>query len=287
MVKSDKIQYSFITAAYNCLDLTRSFLRSFEQTVGLAVDSFEIILIDDCSTEPIESLVAAFPKLPIRYIRNEANKGFGESNNRGARVAQGDILILLNNDLTLLPGWLEPMLKELRSDASIGAVGNIQVNPKSKLMDHAGVAFDLEGIPFHARKNRRLAKDVESYEWPAITAACMGIRRSVFLEMGGFSDAYRNGAEDIDLCLALKKAGYRNVVCNGSVIHHHVSSSPGRHDFNEQNLNVLKERWGPESALIGRKIWASEYLHRYARHWWKFSPSKLIRALFMVCRTRS
>ena len=287
MEKSQKIQYSFITAVYNCLELTRSFLRSFGQTVGLAPGSFEILLIDDCSSEPIETLVDAFPELPIRYLQNVENQGFGESNNRGAREAQGDVLILLNNDLTLLPGWLEPMLRALESDNKTGAVGNIQINPRNKLMDHAGVAFDLEGLPFHARKNRRRKKGAQTYEWPAVTAACMAIRRSVFLEQRGFSNAYRNGAEDIDLCLSLKKAGYHNVVCNDSVIYHHVSSSPGRHDFNEQNLEILKSRWGQEGALIGKKIWAPEYLHRYARHWWKFSPSKLIRALFMLCRPRS
>ncbi|MGB0370840.1 MAG: glycosyltransferase family 2 protein [Opitutales bacterium] len=285
-MKQSNIQYSFITAAFNCLDLTRAYLISFQQTVCLSKDQFEIILIDDCSTEPIQDLVSEFESLPINFIRNETNQGFGESNNKGARAAQGEYLFLLNNDLTLLPGWFEPMANALESE-KFGAVGNIQINPQSKLMDHAGVAFDLKGVPFHARKNRRRTSDIAIHEWPAVTAACMGIRKDLFLKLGGFDNAYRNGAEDIDLCMKLRKAGYLNVVCNQSVIYHKVSSSPGRHDFNEHNLSILMGRWKDHGKTIGQKIWATEYLHRYARHWWKFSPSKLAIALFRLCMIRN
>ncbi|MEM9026215.1 MAG: glycosyltransferase [Verrucomicrobiota bacterium] len=285
-MKHQEIQYSFITAAFNCIDLTRSFLNSFQQTVCLSPETFEIILIDDCSSEPIDSLLEEFQTLPIVFIRNRENLGFGASNNRGARRARGTFLFLLNNDLNLLPGWFEPMTEALE-EPETGAVGNIQINPVTNLMDHAGVAFDLEGTPFHARKNRRRKPDNGSYEWPAVTAACMGIRRELFLEMAGFDPVYRNGAEDIDLCLRLKQAGYRNIVCNQSVVYHHVSSSPGRHEFNAHNVAILMERWHEQGKEIGRRIWASEYVKRYARHWWKFSPSKLAIALFRLCMVRS
>ena len=97
------------------------------------------------------------------------------------------------------------MAKALKSE-KVGAVGNIQINPQTRLVDHAGVAFDLEGVPFHARKNRKRKADISRKEWPAVTAACMGIDRELFMEFGGFDSIYRNGAEDIDLCLRLNKA---------------------------------------------------------------------------------
>ena len=268
--------------------MTRIFLRSFVQTVGLPQGSFEILLVDDCSRESAEMFVKEFSVLPIRYLRNDENCGFGESNNRGASEANGEFLILLNNDLKLKPGWLEPMLGVFdNAEHRAGAVGNIQINTRTRLIDHAGVAFGSDGVPFHARKNRLMYPKGNIAEWPAVTAACMLIRRTVFWEVGGFDTAYRNGSEDIDLCMRLRVAGYHNYVSNSSRVYHHISSSPGRHEFNEQNLEIFMGRWRREGEALGSEMWPREYLFRYARHWWKLSPIKFFQACVLLCFRRT
>lgn len=277
------IRYTFITAIYGCHDKTKLFLQSFLETVALPVDTYEFLMVDDCSEEEPGDLLEGFSELPIRMMRNDENMGFGASNNRAVREARGEILILLNNDLVLLPGWLEPMLAGLQQLEAAGAIGNIQVNLKNRLLDHVGVAFNLDGVPFHARKNRKRYRAVGYTEWPAVTAACMVIRRDVFCDVGGFDVAFRNGSEDIDLCLRLHQKGYCNYVANWSRVYHFVSSSPGRHDYNEQNIRLLKARWAPVGQAFARQLWPREYLGRYARHWWKASPLKVIYAFFLLC----
>src|SRR5690606_35019352 len=110
------------------------------------------------------------------------------SNNRAVSAATGETVILLNNDLQLLPGWWEPMLDLLERLPDAGAIGNIQRNFSTGLIDHAGVFFDLEGMPTHAHKNRANPPRGQWKERNAVTAACLAMRRNLFLKIGGFDE---------------------------------------------------------------------------------------------------
>jgi GT2 family glycosyltransferase len=100
------IEVSFVTSLFNCLDYTKAYLHSLEATVR-GVD-YEIILIDDASTDGTAQYLRTLPDPPYRIIFNEKNIGFARSNNIGAARARGRYLCLLNNDLVLRPRWLEP-----------------------------------------------------------------------------------------------------------------------------------------------------------------------------------
>lgn len=270
---------SFIVAVHNCLDLTRSMIRSLEETVDLS--NHELILIDDASNPETAKFIQNL-EAPYQTLRNETNLGFSASNNKAARQATGDYLVFLNNDLELTPNWLEPMLELERELPKIGAVGNIQKNVQTGLIDHAGIFFDPTGMPTHAWKNRKRFPKGDWKERSAITAACLLIRRSLFEEMNGFDESYRNGMEDVDLCVRLRKAGYRLVVAHKSVIRHHISSSPGRHDNNDRNSELFRKRWSNSMRETGNREWPSEYFHRYARYWWRMNPSLACKALIML-----
>ena len=120
---------SFVIPLYNCLPLTQAMLASLQATLpaGLA---HEILFVDDGSTDGTRDWLHAFPPLrspPFRLLLNEHNLGFAVGNNRAAAIARGRFLALLNNDLVLTPGWLEPMLAAhagLRDRA--GLIGNVQ-----------------------------------------------------------------------------------------------------------------------------------------------------------------
>ena len=116
-------------------------------------------------------------------------------------MARGEILGLLNNDLILSPGWLPPMLELIQGTKRVGAVGNIQLRPQTDLIDHAGVTFNLHGVPFHIRKNKKKLPPGTYRECNVITGACMLIMRNIFMEVNGFNEDYRNGSEDLDLCV--------------------------------------------------------------------------------------
>jgi GT2 family glycosyltransferase len=150
------------------------------------------------------------------------------------------------------------------------------------LVDHAGIFFDLEGMPTHAHKNRRNPPRGLWKERNAATAACMVVKRYVFDTLEGFDERFRNGMEDIDFCVRMKKAGYRIIVSHESVVGHLVSSSPGRHASNQTNIDLYRRVRAPSAAVWGRREWASEYFRRYARHWWRMKPSKALLALRLL-----
>ena len=278
-------EVSIITALYNCADLTRAYVESL--IVHTADIDWELILVDDASTDETDELLKQLESNPrIRIVRNPENMGFSASNNKGASLAKAPVLAFLNNDLLLTPGWIEPMLNALQTCEHPGAIGNVQINPSTRLIDHAGVFFGLDGMPRQARKNRNHPPKTDISEWFAVTAACLLIKARLFQDIGGFDESYRNGFEDIDLCVKLKQEGLRNYVCNNSKIFHCVSSSPGRHHNNDRNSELFQQRWTDLTRQWGKRDWAPEYLQRYARHWWKFNLSKFLTALKLVAEDR-
>lgn len=270
---------TFLIPVFNRLDLTRPFLRSLQQTVP--GDFWEAIVIDDGSTDGTAEFLATLAA-PFRGLRLETNGGFARAINRGAVEARGSIFCLLNNDLLLTPRWIEPMLQLLAAAPQAGAIGNVQVNPTTGLIDHAGVFFDPEGMPTHARKNRRRLPHGHWRERSAVTAACMLIHRHVFERMGGFCEEYQNGMEDIDLCVRLKQAGFQILVSHLSIIGHLAGSSPGRHRADGANTEIFRRRCAAIAAPWGRAEWPAEYLQRYARQWWRVNPRRAARALGLL-----
>ncbi len=258
-------------------------IRTLFDTVDLA--HHEVIIVDDASTDETPTFLEEISD-KCRTIRNQQNLGFSGSNNRAAQHASGDYLLFLNNDLELTPGWLEPMLELHQSKLKVGAVGNIQRNFSTGLVDHAGIFFDLNGMPTHAWKNRKRLPPFSWSERTAITGACFLIKRSLFESLNGFCEDYRNGMEDVDLCARMKELGYRLFVSHESVIKHHVSRSPGRHDHNDVNSNLFKERWSEKMRPYGLKEWPSQYFHRYGRYWWRMNPKLAAKALGMLIRSR-
>ncbi|HWA87215.1 MAG TPA: glycosyltransferase family 2 protein [Opitutus sp.] len=280
------MQVSFIVSLFNQLPLTQACYRSLRQTLpaGLA---HEVILIDDASTDGTREWLQTL-RLPAatatRVLLNECNVGYAASNNRAAREARGDIFFLLNSDLELLPGWFEPMLRAFRHLSGIGLVGNLQYRVADHRLDHRGVQFDPLSQPLHDRRRFTWASLKSYTPYRAVTAACCAIRRTTFQQAGGFDEAYRNGYEDIDLCLRLGAQGFRHYVANHSAVLHHVSASPGRFTHESDNLRLFRGRWRPpppSSRFIGLR-----YLARYWIRPWRYNGPKLLLALARIATNR-
>ena len=269
---------SFVSALHNCLPLTQAMLNSLEATVDLT--DKEVVLIDDASTDGTAEFLSTLQERPnLNVLKNPQNQGFARSNNRAAKAANGEILVFINNDLEFSQAWLPPMLDALSAQANAGAVGNVQRNFQTGLIDHAGIYFDLEGLPTHAHKNRANPPRGKLIERNAATAACLAIRKDLFEEVGGFEEAYQNGCEDVDLCMKLKSRGYRIYVALESIIRHHISVSPGRNLHNDRNTEIFRLRWSDYAKPFGQQEWAREYFRRYARYWWRMNPKLAFRAL--------
>ncbi len=276
---------SFIIALHNQVELTRNCLASIEKT--MSPGTYEVLFIDDCSTDGTRDFLATL-KPPCRVHLNEERSGFAKNNNRGAQMAQHDLLCFLNNDTVLQNAWLEPMVQAFELFPDAGMIGNIQWSPKTGAYDHMGIVFDREGRPFHFGKHFAFRPYQAYTRWGAVTAACALMRRSLFLEVGGFDTVYVNGSEDVDLCLRLGDLGKSHYVANASVIHHLVSSSPGRHLKTSNNEKELMKRWGDFARRTwsewDQDLYAVNYLFRFLTKPWRYNGPKIGRSLLRILR---
>lgn len=249
---------SFVIPLYNCLSLTKAMLASLQETIPAGLNH-EILLIDDGSTDGTREWLGTLADPVIRVLLNEKNLGYAATNNRAAAGAAGDLLVLLNDDLVLTPGWLQPMLALQQRLPKPGAVGNVQLNAVSGAVDHAGIYVTAKGKPEHdVTPAGRTAGAGAWQTTPAVTGACLMMSRALWGELGGFEEQFRNGGEDVDLCFRARKAGRVNAVALDSVIRHHVSASPGRKDNDERNSYLLTLRWEKELIELGARAWCRQ-----------------------------
>lgn len=259
------MKVSFVIPLYNCLHLTQAMLASLRETLPAGQDC-EIIFVDDGSTDGTRAWLKNLPA-PCRTVLNERNLGFAGACNRGAATATGELLFFLNNDLVLLPRWLEPMLAAFARLPHVGLVGNVQLNAITGAVDHAGLYFNHQGKPAHRTD---LPWSSRWPGWPAyreadaVTGACFGLRRAAWLKLGGFDEGFVNGSEDVDLALRASTAGLRHYVALRSIVRHHVSASAGRKLRDEQNTYRLMDRWRESIEVLAARDWSRHFIEH---HW--------------------
>jgi O-antigen biosynthesis protein len=260
--KARPVELSVVTPLFNCLDHTRAMLGSLLESLPASLP-FEVILVDDGSTDGTRPWLATLSDARVRVFLNEKNIGFAGACNRGAAQARGRVLAFLNNDLVLSPGWFRPMLRCLNAlGTRAGIVGNVQHSARTGEVDHAGIRFDLKGKPEHIRRapSPLGALLFPLREVPAVTGACFIVHADTWRRLGGFDTSYVNGCEDVDLCLRARQEGLINAVALRSHVLHHVSASPGRKLRDEENTLRLVTRWRDAIAEESSRLWARELI---------------------------
>lgn len=239
---------SIIIPAWNLWETTLACLRSLAaQDEGETLPA-EVLVVDNGSTDATATQLAAAGEAlfgsRFTRLRLEKNQGFAAGCNAGARAARGSLLLFLNNDTTVGSRWLAPLREALR-DSGVGAAGPLLLYPDGR-NQHCGICFSLFGNPGHlyARFPGNHPALRRRHELQAITGACLALRRTDFEACGGFHEGYRNGYEDMDLCLALRRRGLALRVIPESVVTHHEGLTPGRKAHNEVNADFFAARWG-------------------------------------------
>ncbi|MBA5868777.1 MAG: glycosyltransferase [Nitrospira sp. CR2.1] len=234
---------SIIIPVWNNAALTQQCLQALaEVTDGV---SYEVVVVDNGSSDGVETFLQTLGG-DVQVIRNEQNLGFSKACNQGARAARGEFLVFLNNDTIPLKGWLTALVDEARAHADVAVVGS-KLLFEDGTIQHAGVAFSREWfLPYHLYRggNANAACVSRRRELQCVTAACMLVRRTVFDQAGGFDEGYRNGFEDVDLCLKIRKLEWKIVYQPKSVLYHLESKTPGRKAHELDNSRRLHERWG-------------------------------------------
>lgn len=233
---------------FNNIDFTKSCIDSL-YSVGKKSKyqyDWEIIVVDNNSNDGtrvfLEQCRNKFNN--FKYEINELNFGFAKACNIGASVAMSENLIFLNNDTVVLNGWDHYLLDTLKKNIDVWVVGSKCLYADDTIQ-HAGVVFDNDKLPFHVYRN--FYKDFPpaniEIECKCVTAACMIIKKENFIKLGGFDEIYINGMEDVDLCLKVDRIGKKIIYQPKSVIKHYESKTQGRTTNIQQNRKIFGERW--------------------------------------------
>lgn len=234
---------SIIIPVWNNADLTKQCLTALVENTGGV--SYEVVVVDNGSTDGVQDFLRTLSG-DVQVIRNQENLGFAKACNQGARAARGEFLVFLNNDTIPLKGWLAALVEEVRAHQDVAVVGS-KLLYEDGTIQHAGVAFSREWfMPYHMYRGMSAQTPCVSRrrEFQCVTAACMLVRREAFQQAGGFDEGYRNGFEDVDLCLKIREQKRTIVYQPQSVLYHLESRTPGRNIYEEDNSRRLRDRWG-------------------------------------------
>jgi GT2 family glycosyltransferase len=245
---------SFIIPLYNHLEQTKAMYESLLMTLPSNLN-FEVIFIDDFSSDGTREWLASIGSPKVSYILNDENYGYAKTNNIAVSFSEGDFLFFLNNDLVFKDNWIEPMIGLIENPyLSAGIVGNVQFRVDNNQIDHAGVVVTEKGKIEHKKSISKQSMLYESVF--AVTGACFLIKKNDYLDIGGFDESFINGGEDVDLCLGIKNLGKKVYVCIKSNVYHHVSLSRDLTNIqNEKNSRRFFSKWRKEIKAELAKNW--------------------------------
>lgn len=211
---------------WNTKDYLRRFLPGLLESVQ-GRDA-EVIVADNASTDgSMEMMAETFPE--VRTIVLDANYGFTGGYNMALARVEAEYFVLINSDIEVTPGWLDPLTTWMDTHPDCGACG-----PKLKswddrsMFEYAGAAggkIDRWGYPFcRGRVLKKVEKDEGQYDSPAdvfwVTGACLMTRSSLWQKLGGLDDRLFAHMEEIDFCWRLQLEGYRVTAVPDSVVYH-------------------------------------------------------------------
>ena len=247
---------SIVIPTRNALVLVRQCIDSIQAKTHYP--RYEIIVVDNGSDDPetLEYLQALAERPNIRVLRDDHEFNYAALNNAAVAIANGELVALVNNDIEVLaPDWLSEMVS-LALQPDVGAVGARLWYPDMTLQ-HGGVVLGVGGTAAHAHKG--LPEGLNGYagraaliqSFSAVTAACLLVRKSIYLQAGGLDEHNLPVAfNDVDFCLRLREMGLRNVWTPYAELIHHESATRGRdistkkRERFEREAAYMRNRWG-------------------------------------------
>lgn len=256
----DKCRVAVIILNWN----GKKFLEQFLPDVcNYSNNIADIYVADNASTDDsIDYLEKNFPRVHI--IRNPKNGGFAYGYNASLGQIKAEYYILLNSDVEVTKGWIEPIVKLMDGDKTIGAVQpKIKSFSNPDCFEYAGAAggfIDIYGYPFcRGRIFDTIEKDEKQYDgekeifWA--TGACLFIRADLYHSLGGFDEDLFSHQEEIDLCWRMKLLGHKVMFCSTSEVMHYgggmlPKSNPFKTYLNFRNNLIILCKNHPSRTLV-------------------------------------
>ena len=239
-------------------DLRRCVTSIFEKSTW---ENYEIIVVENNSeTREIFSYYDELRNNPrIKIVTWEGTFNYSAVNNFGVAAAEGDYILLLNNDTQVITvNWMEELLMYAQRP-DVGAVGG-KLYYGDKTIQHAGVVIGLGAHRtaghVHYRQKREnlgyMGRLCYAQDMTAVTGACLMVKKSLYEQAGRLDESFAISLNDVDFCLKLRKAGYLNVFTPFAELYHYESVSRGLDDHGEK-----AKRYDEESARF-REKWKEE-----------------------------
>jgi len=229
-------------------DQVRLLSRCVESLAKSSYANYEVVIVENGSTLPeTHAYYRELQKQPhARVVEWTKPFNYAAVNNFAAAQAKGDLLLFLNNDTEAInPDWLEAMVTQA-VQPGVGAVG-AKLYYADDTIQHAGIVVGMGGVAGHSHlfyprqaagymQRLRITQNVA-----AVTGACLLMPRAVFAEVGGFDEGFVLAFNDVDLCLAVLKAGYRVVWTPDAELYHLESKTRGYEDTAEKQARFKRE----------------------------------------------
>ncbi len=253
---------SIIIPTRNGYELLRQCVESIQTNTDYP--HYEILIADNDSDDPmtLDYFRQKEDGIKIRILNIPGPFNYSSINNQAVAQAHGEILLLLNNDIEVVEkSWLSELVSHAIRPG-VGAVGALLYYPNGKIQ-HAGVVLGIAGpmkvggVAGHVGKyfspNQTVGGNrinvVQNFS--AVTGACLAVRKKLYEEVGGLDQiSLPVSFNDVDFCLKLQAAGYRNIWTPFAVLIHHESATRGLENTPEkrersfQEIAVMRKRWG-------------------------------------------
>ena len=206
----------------------KKMLEEFLPFIFLSTyDNYSVVVADNGSTDDSISFLEKYPRVQI--LKSEVNNGFAKGYNDALKKVSADYYVLLNNDVEVKPGWIEPVIELMQSDSLIAACQpKVLSYHDKKRFEYAGACggwIDSYGYPF-ARGRVFDVCETDNGQYDTVqqifwaTGACLFVRAEAFHSVGGFDEYFFAHQEEIDLCWRLQLAGNKIFVQPRSIIFH-------------------------------------------------------------------
>ena len=242
----DAKKASIIIITYNNLQLNQECLNSiFSKT---KYSNYEVVVVDNASSDGTPEYLRAVSKLHsnMKVILNQENRGFAGGNNDGIRAAEGDYIVLLNNDTVVTPYWLNDLISHLKDDkvGMVGPVTNCIANEAQIPVAYA----DYSQMDEFAAKYTSIHKG-EVFDIAILAMFCVAMTRATYQKTGEIDEAFGMGMfEDDDYAQRIHKQGLR-VVCAEDVFVHHV----GKQSFSKLDDRTYNTLFEKNKAIYEKK----------------------------------
>ena len=245
---------SVVVLTYNNLALTEGCLASIEAHSDYP--ALEVIVVDNASKDGSPDWLRRWVAEPSaaghrrRLILNEENLGFAAGNNVGLAAATGEVLVMLNNDTYVTPGWVRTLCAHLRREPTLGLVGPVTNN----IGNEARIEIAYRDMDEMIARAGEYTRAHPGRRLPIRTAAffCVAMPRSTYERVGGLDEAFGVGFfEDDDYCRRVEAAGLGVACADDVFVHHYLSASfdalaaERKRELFERNRAIYEAKWGP------------------------------------------